>query len=71
MPAPGKGRVPIVKVTVTFPAPLYSEIEKLVQSEKGRWLSVVDFVRWSSANEVERIKHSQNSQPARIRRPSP
>lgn len=53
MPAPGKGRVPIVKLTVALPAPLYDEIEDIVRSE-GRWLSVVDFVRFSVGNEVER-----------------
>lgn len=67
MPAPGKGRIPIVKVTVAFPAPLFEQMEGIVRGE-GRWLSVVDFVRFACGNEVERHSGKPRSVPKGTRR---
>lgn len=68
MPAAGKGRVPYEKVNVALPMELYREIQSIVGTGT-RWMSVVDFIRFACANEVERWNEghtgSQISEPRR------
>ena len=62
MPAAGKGRVPYEKVNVALPLELYREIETIVGTGK-RWMSVVDFIRFACANEVERWRETHRAPP--------
>jgi Arc/MetJ-type ribon-helix-helix transcriptional regulator len=67
MPAAGKGRVPYEKVNVALPMELYREIESIVGTGR-RWMSVVDFIRFACANEVERWKEGHAGSPSAAQR---
>lgn len=62
MPLPAKGRVKLERLQVSLPDGLYRECEAIVAHGR-RWTSVVDFIRYATANEVERYKREHPGGP--------
>lgn len=60
MPHPGK--VPLEKITLSFPADTLKDVRSIVSSAH-RWISEADFIRHAVANEVQRYQAAGHRLP--------